>query len=220
LPRDWSETGAHECIRPTRPLDCNTLQQLIHERILQAEGFKRKHFAFYDLIFRRFMASECKPFQITVKKYNISYNGKQLQEERIVKAEGRAYELYKSIFIKIELPLGKLKTKAKIKKVSLTPPFYQSDIIQKMKEEGIGRPSTYATILNRLFLRRYVIEKKGRIFPTPLGIKIFSYLFSYYKNLVSEERTKILEEKMLAIENGKFNYLEALHELYKEIKSV
>jgi len=45
-----------------------------------------------------------------------------------------------------------------------------------MKEKGIGRPSTYATIVDRLFTRRYVVEKYGRVFPTNLGKNVYSYL--------------------------------------------
>ncbi len=45
-------------------------------------------------------------------------------------------------------------------------------------------------------------------------------LFSSYQNFVSEERTKILEEKMDEIEKGQFDYIQALQELYEEIKSI
>jgi len=218
--KEWFMEGAHECIRPTRPIDRDTLHRLIQEGVLQVEGFKWKHFMLYDLIFRRFMASECQPYEVIIKKYKIIFNGKSIEDERIIKAEGRAYQLYKSVYIKKELPIGKFKVKAELKKIPSASLLAQSDIIHMMKEKGIGRPSTYATILNKLFLRNYIFEKGGKIIPTSLGTKVFSYLFSSYQNFVSEERTKILEEKMDAIEKGQFDYIQALQELYEEIKSI
>ena len=99
-------------------------------------------------------------------------------------------------------------------------PYTQSDVIQLMKERGIGRPSTYATIVDRLFMRNYVIEKYGRIIPTKLGIRVFDYLSKNYGSFVSEERTRLLEEKMDAVEKGELDYYKALEELYKEIKAI
>ncbi len=218
--REWFAEGAHECIRPTRPIDRDTLQRLIQEGVLQIEGFTWKHYALYDLIFRRFMASQCKPFKVLVKKYRISFNGKSVEEERIVNAEGRSYELYKSVWVRKELPTGRFRVKAEIRTIPAVYPYTQSDVIQLMKERGIGRPSTYATIVDRLFMRNYVIEKYGRIIPTKLGIRVFDYLSKNYGSFVSEERTRLLEEKMDAVEKGELDYYKALEELYKEIKAI
>ena len=221
VPRDWYMEGAHECIRPTRPIPKDTLQRLIQEGVIQVEEITSRHLALYDLIFKRFMASQCKPYRVKVARYLIRYDGKEIEEERILEAEGKAVELYKwSVWVKPELPTGKVRVKAEIRTVPKAPLFTQSDIVRLMKERGIGRPSTYATIVDRLFMRNYVIEKNGRVIPTKRGIDVFNYLASNYGKFVSEDRTRLLEEKMDAVERGELDYFKALQELYEEIREI
>jgi len=218
--REWGEGGAHECIRPTRALDKDNLQRLVQEGVIIAEGLKWYHFALYDLIFRRFMASQCKPFFVRVRKYNIEFDGKSVGEERVVDAKGRAYELYKAVWVRKEIPAGRLRVKAEVSKVSKVLPITQSEIIQMMKERGIGRPSTYATIVDRLFTRNYVKERYGRVIPTKIGISVFDYLTKNYGKFVSEDRTRNLEARMDVVERGELDYFRALQEIYEEIKDV
>jgi|Deesub1362B_J571_1020462.scaffolds.fasta_scaffold00053_6 reverse gyrase len=221
--RSWAVEGegAHECIRPTRPVDRNTLERLIHEGVIQAEDLKWAHLALYDLIFRRFMASQCKAYAVKIAEYKITANGKEFNEERVVEASGKAYQLYRwSVWIKDALPTGRFKVNAEIRSIPKAPLYTQSDVVQLMKEKGIGRPSTYATILDRLFVRNYVGERNGRIYPTKRGIEVFEFLRRNYGGFVSEDRTRLLEEKMDAVERGELDYLEALEELYEEIRRV
>ncbi len=218
--REWFSEGAHECIRPTRAVDRNTLERLIDEGILVVESFRWPHFALYDLIFRRFMASQCKEFTVRVKKYRISVAGKTFDEERIVSAEGRAYELFKSVWVKKDLAPGIHRAKVEIRKVPVSPLLSQADLIRMMKERGIGRPSTYSVILDKLFARGYIFEKNGKLIPTKEGIRVYEYLIKNYERFISEVRTRNLEEKMDAIERGEVDYLEALKELHEEIKIV
>ncbi|RKY30413.1 MAG: reverse gyrase [Candidatus Omnitrophota bacterium] len=220
-PREWAQEGAHECIRPTRPLDTHTLQRYIHETILQVEGLNYRHFALYDLIFRRFMASQASPYTVKLHRYRIKYDGKEIKEERIVSASGKPLELYKwMVWIKQPLPEGKRKVTVEIREIPKASLYTQSDIIQLMKERKIGRPSTYSTILEKLFLREYIKEKKNRVYPTYRGRMIYYYLLKNYLTFVSEERTKNLEMKMDAVESGKADFLNILRELYQEVKNI
>lgn len=218
--RNWYSEGAHECIRPTKPIDKETLQRLIEEKILPIERLSWRHYALYDLIFRRFMASQCKPMIVKVKTYEVRYDGKKHSEERVVDVKGKAYELYKSIWVRQELPVGRFKVKAEVKKVQSVPLYSQSDVISLMKTKGIGRPSTYATILDKLFIRGYVVEKGGKIIPTKRGIVVYDYLAKNYWKFINEERTRSLEEKMDLIERGYLDLNNALRELYEEVKQI
>ncbi len=219
--REWYMEGAHECIRPTRPIPKETLQRLIHEGVIQVEGITSRHLALYDLIFRRFMASQCRPYNVKVVKYLIRFDGKEMEEERILKAEGKAVELYKwSVWVKQPLPTGRIKVRAEVRNVPKASLYTQSDLVRLMRERGIGRPSTYATIVDRLFIRNYVIEKNGRVIPTKRGIEVYRYLANNYGKFVSEERTRFLEEKMDAVEKGELDYFKALNELYEEIREI
>ena len=100
------------------------------------------------------------------------------------------------------------------------PLHTQASIIKLMKEREIGRPSTYAKILDTLFKRGYVsFEKTAKrgIVPLLLGKKVYEYLTERYSELVSEERTRILERKMKAVEEGSVDYRELIRELNREL---
>ena len=218
--RTFFKEGAHECIRPTRPWDKNLLQRLVHEKVLQVEDIDWQHLALYDLIFRRFMASQCKEYIVKIRKYRIKYDGKEIEEERVVEAKGRAYDLYKAVWVKNELPIGKFRKKAIIKYLPKMPLYTQSEVIHDMRVKGIGRPSTYATIVEKLFIRDYVIEKNGKIIPTKRGKEVYEFLSQNYGSFVSEERTRKIEEEMDMVENGKADYMEILKQIYEEVKEI
>ena len=217
--RSWAtQEGAHECIRPTRPWDRDMLRRMLYEGVLTAENVTIKHLALYDLIFRRFMASQCREFEVEVKRYMIKYAGKRLVEERVTGAWGRAIELFRSVVIKEELPEGKVRVKLKHVVVPEKYPYTQADIVRLMKERSIGRPSTYSTIIEKLFLRKYIYEKKRWLFPTEQGRKVYSFLISRYSSLISEDRTRKLLEEMDRIEKAEINYQAVLRNLYTEIR--
>ncbi|MEM2576775.1 MAG: reverse gyrase, partial [Candidatus Bathyarchaeia archaeon] len=219
--REWFTEGAHECIRPTRALPKDVIQRLIQEGVIQIEKLTLKHLILYDLIFRRFMASQCKPYKIKVNRYIIEVNEKKIEKEIIVEADGKAIELYKwSVQIKKPLPEGEFKFKVEIKYMPKVFPYAQFELIREMHEKGIGRPSTYATIIDKIFLRGYSFERKGRVLPTKKGIQVYYFLKNNYEKFVSEERTKLLEAKMDAIEKGEVDYKEVLTELYSEVSQI
>ena len=225
VPRKWGEEGTHECIRPTRPIDTGRLMQLLRDGVITlARGLTRDHFRLYDMVFKRFMTSQMKATKVLYEKATI--------DARIAKAEIEGYVeiLYEGWTKLRNLPLRKLPKLEKGQKIKVketkkwkapkVPLFNQGDIIALMKERKIGRPSTYAKIVKTLLDRHYVIETKGRkkLVPTELGTKVYHYLITKYKDLVSEERTRQLEELMDLIEEDKIDYQEVLSELYKEIK--
>ena len=224
-PRHWGEEGTHEAIRPTRPVDTGRLMQLIRDGIIQLpRNLTRNHYRLYDMIFRRFMTSQMVPAKVLYERAKIN--------AKVGKVELEGYvEIIEDGWTRLRSPpmrqLPKLEPGARLRvveskkwkapKVSL---YTQGDIIALMKERGIGRPSTYAKIVETLLRRGYVVETKGRkkLVPTEKGIKVYHYLVSKYRELVSEERTRELEEIMDAIAEGKADYQEVLNGLYSEIK--
>ncbi len=219
--RKWElgNKGAHECIRPTRPFDSKTIRGLIYQKIITvSKPITQEHLKVYDLIFRRFMASQAKSIKIKEIVYEIQINENKIMVKRNISAKGVAYRLY-PFFIKIERPLpeGEFYGIISYSLRSKVELYTQADVISLMKEKKIGRPSTYATILNKLFLRNYIFEKNLKLFPTKKGIIIERFLKENFAPLVSEERTRIVEKIMDDIANGKKGYYEALKEFYEEI---
>ena len=88
-----------------------------------------------------------------------------------------------------------------------------------MKRRGIGRPSTYASIVEKLIERGYVIENNGFLIPTKLGKEVYSYLQSRKEvhEFLKEEFTRRLEELMDKVEEGKEDYADILNDLYRSI---
>jgi reverse gyrase len=89
-----------------------------------------------------------------------------------------------------------------------------------MKDRGIGRPSTYSRIVQVLFDRGYVFEKKGRLIPTNKGLSVYSYLKEYFGDYVSEEVTRQLELTMDKIEAGELDYQQVLRELRRQVEEI
>ena len=221
--RTWDSEGAHECIRPVRPIDAETLIALTKQGILTlVRPLSKNHVRLYDLIFKRFIASQMSPS--VIKKVVVRVKGPGFEREitlnTSIEKEGFTLIL-KPTLREVPQP-GKYEVQeVKYKKVPLVPLYSQADLIRLMKERGIGRPSTYAKIVKTLLERRYVIEtKRGKLLPTKLGMKVYSYLLSNYKSLISEERTRMVEKIMDNIERGNLSYLEALKELYEEIRVI
>jgi reverse gyrase len=82
-------------------------------------------------------------------------------------------------------------------------PHTEASLVRRMRETGIGRPSTYSKIVETILKRGYVARSgDGYLFPRPVGIEIHRFLTGRFQNLVSEERTRELEEKMDMVERG------------------
>ncbi|HDD42580.1 MAG TPA: reverse gyrase, partial [Nitrososphaeria archaeon] len=96
----------------------------------------------------------------------------------------------------------------------------EGDAVALMKERGIGRPSTYSKIIETLLERGYVIERAGRLIATKKGITIYQYLTERFRNYVSEELTRKLEEAMDRVESGRADYQEILRRLYDEVMEI
>jgi len=228
-PRRWGHDkdaqGAHECIRVTKPFDRELVKNLIFQGVIRTvDKITRHHLNVYDLIFRRFMASQCveyvvkkRKYEVVVKRENEVVFKKEL--EILVDARGKAYELYPYAVKKQDpLPTGRFEADIFYRLRRKGSLLTEADLIGLMKERGIGRPSTYATIVDKLFRRGYVFEKNGKLIPTRKGMMVYEFLSKHFTSFVSEERTRIVEEIMDKVEDGEADYMETLNMLYKEIQ--
>jgi len=229
--RSWGEGGAHEAIRPTRPLDSPTLRRLIEEEILEpAVRLGREHFLVYDAIFRRFMASQMEQAEVSMEK--IRYKGiLYLRNGRVFELEATPLSLCVGIrkegFLKCErrirvraspelgrYPVGRVRFFYRSEQL----PHTEASLVRRMRETGIGRPSTYSKIVETILKRGYVARSgDGYLFPRPVGIEIHRFLTGRFQNLVSEERTRELEEKMDMVERGEKDYSEVLSDLHSDL---
>ncbi len=216
---------AHEAIRPTSVLRTpDALKPYLSEEDL----------ALYELIWQRFVASQMKPalydqttveieagrgiFRVTgsvikFPGFTILYaEGKEEGEDEKEGEEKdkRLPELHKGE----ELNLLNLEGKQHFTQPPLR--FTESTLIKELEEKGIGRPSTYATIISTIQEREYLVKEKGRLRPTLLGRVITDLLVENFPEVLDPQFTAEMEGKLDDIEEGKVNWYELLSRFYGE----
>ncbi len=96
------------------------------------------------------------------------------------------------------------------------PPRYsEASLIKTLEELGIGRPSTYAPILDTIVSRNYVENTNKQFVPTELGFVVVDFLIAYFEKIINTGFTRDLEEELDAIASGKDTYLKVLSDFYE-----
>ncbi len=219
-PRQYKSEGAHECIRPTRPISKRQLEFYLRSGVIRLPAkLGDKELRLYDLIFNRFIASQMAEALVTVQELRIKLNSNMTSLDRVVAIDMPG-------FFKV-LPIVKAQEKVspgryrvvriEVRRVPSKWLFSEGELVSTMKQKGIGRPSTYSRIIELLYQRGYIFQNNGKILSTKLGRAVYEYLSSKYGDLVSEELTKKLEETMDKIENKEINYQDVLKQLYNDL---
>ncbi len=210
-PRAWSAEGAHECIRPARPLDAEAVAAMLNEGVLTLEH-PRDALRLYRLVFQRFLASQSAEARVAYARVRLILPDTQAETEvpeRILEEGFLHFWPLKTVEVKPGAPLRVVD----LRSVPGAVPFTQGTLIAEMKRRGIGRPSTYAKIVQTLLDRRYVVERKGFLYPTRLGFRVYAYLRRRFPLYTSEEFTRLLEERMDQVEAGTQDPVQVLWDL-------
>ncbi|MCX8041835.1 MAG: reverse gyrase [Thermodesulfobacteriaceae bacterium] len=219
-PREWFSEGAHEGIRPTYPWDLPEVKLRVAHGLLSFKNPKNS-FKLYDLIFRRFMASQCKKTKVLKGVFEFKIPSYSWKEIFVLEILNPGYEYF---WIKPQVfkPSSELFPEniqmLKVPKVYL---YNQGTLIQEMKKRGLGRPSTYAEIISTLLEKYYVYElKNGGLVPTSLGKEVYDYLRSKYEIYVSEEFTRELENFTDQVEKEEKDWDEICKRLLPLLKTL
>ena len=220
-PRKWGEEGAHEAIRPTKAYDTEELRMLVNSGIIPVR-LSSDHYKLYDLIFKRFVASQMKEIKIEFLKTNMKF----LKEEETIyekevelpnKVLENGFNLINPVKVYF-LEENEYNAKVEKKLIPKIPHYNQGSLVEEMKKRKLGRPSTYATIIQTLLRRAYIIEINDQfLVHTKKGKIVFDYLIKNYNDLVSEEFTRYLEEKMIEIEKEKADHQVYLKKLFDKL---
>ncbi|MEM2341097.1 MAG: reverse gyrase [Candidatus Bathyarchaeia archaeon] len=222
-PREYKAEGAHECIRPTKPLNVKQLRFYLSSGVLRIpQKLSEDHLKLYDMIFRRFIASQMAEAKVLIQDFELSINSAETRQSRIVKILEQGFLTVNPIIrVEEEVKDGKYRVVSmKARREPIVRPYREGDLIALMKEKGIGRPSTYSKIINTLLKRRYIVENNRAIFSTKLGRAVYDYLSKNFGSLVSEDLTRNLETTIDAIENGQIWYQDVLRSIENEIKGL
>jgi DNA topoisomerase-1 len=87
-----------------------------------------------------------------------------------------------------------------------------------LEEQGIGRPSTYASIIHTLVYRNYVLRDRGYFTATGLGIRVCQLLMEYFKKIMDIGFTATMEEELDSIEEGTNDYVKVLRDFWRPFK--
>ena len=204
---------AHECIRPTDPR---------RNPEMVAKSLGKDQLRLYTLIWNRFMASQMTPAQynltnvkIVAGDYRFHAGGRQVvfpghsmlslrkTEERILP----------------ELSQGETLDCLKLdpsQHFTEPPPRYtEATLVRELEKQGIGRPSTYATIISTVQTRGYVKQVKRAFHATPLGMLTTDRLVSSFPTILGVDFTRNMEARLDKIEDGDVDWVGLLKEFYE-----
>jgi len=211
---------AHEAIRPTSVYrEPDRIKQYLTE----------DQYKLYKLIWTRFVATQMEDMKyqnIVVdievdKKYVFQYETKKILFEgytKVLPEEKKEGNQYVEI---IELNKGdELKIKDCVAKQHFTEPparYTEASLIKELEKNGIGRPSTYATIVDTLKQRRYVELKERKFYITELGKEVVEILSKYFTEIIDKSYTAKIEKLLDKIAQGKENWVKIVNIFYEPL---
>lgn len=221
---------AHEAIRPTSVL--RTPESL--EKLLAEDELK-----LYRLIWMRFVACQMNPAVFDQTTIEVSATGKDGAEYRFratgsvpkfdgflaVYEEGKDAKDEDDEELKHRLPavvtgeVLKFRTIEPEQHFTEPPPrFTEATLVKELEANGVGRPSTYASILSTIQEREYVKKEGGKFIPTELGMVVTDLLVENFDDLFQVRYTARMEEELDDIEDGKIDWRVAMQEFYERLK--
>ena len=181
-------------------------------------------FKLYDLIWRRFVASQMATSSYATNtvliengKYEFKSTGSRLIFDgwrRVYPVTSEKGAVVPELEVGQELGLDKL-----IKEQKFTQPparYTEASLVKEMEDKNIGRPSTYATIISTLTTRRYVKREKKSLVPTKLGFEVIGILAEYFKNIVDVSFTSDMEDNLDKIELKEVEWKNVISDFYKD----
>jgi DNA topoisomerase-1 len=218
---------AHEAIRPTY-IDSEYEPKKL-KKYLSVDQLK-----IYDLIWRRFVASQMKPAEvdktivyvtadkylfrsegelITFRGYLIAYEEDSADPDDKNTAPPELDKIPKNLKVNQDLLLKDLNIDQKFTQ----PPsrYTESTLVKVLDKLGIGRPSTYAQIISTLFLRKYTDRQKRSIIPTELGQTVVKLLINHFPEIFNVKFTALMEENLDKIEQNDATYIGTLKNFYQ-----
>ena len=212
---------AHEAVRPTSAM--RTPKSI-------KEYLSRDQYRLYQLIWRRFVASQMSA--AIFDTISVEIKGTQVKHKYLLRATGSTIQfpgflvVYKDIGkngkdelpVPTDLTVGQLMRLIRLipeQHFTQPPPrFSDASLVKDLEENGIGRPSTYAPILSTLQNRGYITREKRRLFPTETGIVVNDLLVEHFPEIVDVNFTAGMEKDLDQVATGKKSWVEIVRDFY------
>jgi DNA topoisomerase I len=214
-----SAQDAHEAIRPTDIL-------MIPDTYVGTDDEKK----IYKLIWARFVGSQMKPaifdtmtVDIKADQHELKAEGSSLRYEGWLVYGGDFAKVDKDVVLPAltkgdELKLVPPKVKAAMKKTAPPARYNDGTIVKELERRGIGRPSTFVSIVKKIHDRHYIKRTAKGFEPCDLGFKIVDNLLPHF-SFMRYEYTAEMEEKLDLIAEGKLKYVDMLTGFFEPFKS-
>jgi DNA topoisomerase I len=213
---------AHECIRPT--------EMMAAPEDLRLEDDQRK---LYDLIWKRTIASQMAAARLERTTVDVGSADGQV----VLRANGQVV-LFDG-FLKVydegrddedddegrlpQIMQGEAAAKKSVapeQHFTQPPPRYtEATLVKRMEELGIGRPSTYASVLTTIVDREYVRKDKNRLFPEDKGRLVTAFLANFFRKYVEYDFTADLESQLDDVSAGERDYKEVLARFWRDFSA-
>lgn len=218
---------AHEGIRPT-------YIELTPEKI--KDSLTPEQFKLYRLIYNRFIASQMSAAVYDTITANIDTNTENGVYNFRASGQTLKFKGFMTLYVEDkdekdneddetsipELQQGEEVKKEKIdSKQSFTEPparYTEASLVKALEEKGIGRPSTYATIISTIIDRRYIERQQKQLVPTELGKVVNKLLTENFKDIINVEFTADIENQFDKIADGKEDWKQVIREFYGPFK--
>jgi len=213
-----SAQDAHEAIRPTDPF--RTPESV-------AQYLTKEQMKLYTLIWQRFIATQMIPVKllstsvkINAGKAEFVSSGAEIMEEGFLKAYPH-YNIPLGEKIHQDYTKNDVLEHSPLEKTQhfTTPParYTEASLIKELEAKGIGRPSTYATIIETLRKRKYVTMEKKAFLPTQLGSDVNRFLVDKFDYLFNVQFTAEMETKLDEVEYSNIAWNEVVQEYYDQL---
>jgi DNA topoisomerase-1 len=217
-----SKSGAQEAHEAIRPTDVTLAAEAL-------EGVERDAAKLYELIWRQFVACQMPPadylstsLEVTAGKFELRARGRILQFDgflRVLPAAARKDEDVElpDVTVGAELALQQLLPSQHFTKA---PPRYtEATLVRELEKRGIGRPSTYASIISTIQDRGYARLENRRFYAEKLGDIVTDRLAEKFTNLMDYGFTAGMEEFLDQIASGERNWLTVLDDFYADFSA-
>ena len=211
--------AAHEAIRPT---DVSLTPEEAKKHL------KKRQALVYEAVWRRFVASQTALPLYEETTLNMTCEGRLLRAFRrtlafdgYLKIYGRPLSTDDSLLPEAAPgdALGIAGTEVEQRQTEPPPRYTESSLVKTLEKEGIGRPSTYAGIIETLYDRRYMLKRKARLYSTELGERVARLLVDCFPNVMDVGFTRKVEERLDRIEGGEEDWRGVLHEFNRTFEA-
>ncbi|MGD8453973.1 MAG: type I DNA topoisomerase [Phycisphaerae bacterium] len=213
---------AHEAIRPTDPT--RTPESM--RGALNSEQYK-----LYELIWKRFVACQMCPAQWDSTSVSVTCetsrgparfagSGRKLVFDGFMRVAGVTSEDQILPEMREGQPVGLLDLDPKQQFTSPPPRYTEASLIRALEAEGIGRPSTYANILDTIQGRGYVEQDDRKFYTTPLGEVVTDKLVGHFPKIMDVKFTSFMEDELDKIEEAHLDWVRVLHEFYDPFREL